>query len=207
MKNTYLAIIVLSLLFTSVSAQLAPPLASKKTASGISISSKGNKPFSIEVKGKEIKQLESREDGFLYSVDGKMLNITITKASVVLGKEKISGEENLLKAHQKWELNFQSSFLFQKPLTIAEEETVFVDLGKTAKQHTLFWYFNTPETSTKSGENRRALQTTTIGDVFLALGSPLNKEDSLADRRQFFNEILSSLKLLTISKPKRRGSR
>jgi hypothetical protein len=207
MKNICLAITVLSLMFTPISAQLAPPLASKKTAKGISVSCKGNKPFDIEVKGKEIKQLESREDGFLYSVDGKILNVTITKASVVIGKEKTVGEENLLKAHQKWELNFQSSFLFQKPLTIAEEKTVFVNLGKTAKQQTLFWYFNTPETSGKSTENRRALQTTIIGDVFLALGSPLNKEDSLADRRQFFNEILSSLKLKTVPKPTKRGSR
>jgi hypothetical protein len=207
MKIIISALFSVSLLFTTIFAQLAPLVTAKKTAKGINISCLGKAPFNFEIEGEKIKQLESREDGFLYSIDGKTLNITVTKASVVLGKNKVTGEENLLKAHQTWELDFQSSFLFQKPLKIAEEETVFVNLGKPAKQQTLFWYFNTPETSPESSENRRALQTTIIGDVFLALGSPLNKEDSLADRRKFFNEILSSLKFPAISKPKRRGSR
>lgn len=183
-------------------AQLAPPLSAKTNAQGTNISVLGKTPFSIVIKGKKHQQIQSREDGFLYSINGKTLNITITKIGVVLGKEKVSGDENLLKTHQKWELNFQSNFLFQKPLVVAEEENVFVNLAKNSKQRTLFWYFNTPETTSKSSENRRIFQTTLIGDVFLALGSPLGTEDSLAERRQFLSEILSSLKMQKISKQK-----
>ncbi len=205
MKIIISALFSVSLLFTTIFAQLAPSVTAKKTAKGINISCLGKAPFNFEIEGEKIKQLESREDGFLYAIDGKTLNITITNASVVLGKNKVIGEENLLKAHQKWELDFQSSFLFQKPLSIAEEETIFVNLSKTAKQRTFFWYFNTPETSAESSENRRALQTALIGDVFLALGSPLNKDDSLAERRQFFNRILSSIKLQTVRKQTKTG--
>lgn len=200
MNKVSFSLAFLLVLSNGIFAQLAPPLSAKTNVERTNILVLGKTPFSIEIKGKKHQQLESREDGFLYSVDGKMLNITITKASVVIGKEKVSGDENLLKAHQKWELNFQSNFLFQKPLAVAEEEAVFINLTKISTQRTLFWYFNTPEPSIKSSENRRAFQTTLIGDVFLALGSLLEKEDSLVDHRQFFNEVLSSLKIQKNSK-------
>jgi hypothetical protein len=193
MRKIYLTSLLLIVLATTIYAQKPASFIVTKTSKGVNITSmKSNPPFQFDVKGTVVKQLQSRDDGVLLKVDGTIINVLITKVITVIKTQKITDEEKLLKAHQKWELDFQSSFLFQKPLTVEAEESVVLNLFNKQQQRSLFWYFKCPPTK-GSEEDRRAMQVTKIGDTFLALGSPLTPKDSLPERRKLLKEILSSI--------------
>lgn len=175
-------------------AQETPQLLAVKTEKGMAVVyNNADKTFAFEIVGKDIKKADANPAGLFLVVDSKILQITFPKIKDILGEEKITDEKLILKKHQKWEIDFQSESVFKKQISVENEATKLLLLEKGKLQQTFFWTYKRPETDEKSEYGSDAFQSTLIGDTVFVIGSPFAKDEDLIERRQYFNQTLSSL--------------
>jgi hypothetical protein len=142
-----------------------------------------DKSFTIEVTGKEVKPVKSRNPTF--SVDGtivQILSLPLTNFT-----DKKMNDEELLEAHKIWEIDYLGDKIFKQKL---KPETVKVSLGD---RKLLFWYFVRPNEIKQY--NRDMYMTTVIGNSLLGISSPVEPEVGSSDTQKMFTKIMESLKV------------
>ncbi len=197
MKKILFGIILVTIFNLAIFAQQTPQAFAVKTDNGVAIVyNNGNKSFAFEIFGKEIQNVKVPSDGMFFMVDGKPLQISFPKLKDVLGNQKITDGEKILKTHQIWELDFQSKNVFKQKVTAENEAIVFLNLPKGKSHQTFFWTFTRPENVEKTEFNADAFQSTLVGDTLLVVGSPLAPNQDITAVRRFFNGTLSTLTFL-----------
>lgn len=190
-----LSIFILSLVFSlTILAQENPKVFAVKTENGVAVCyNNGNKTFAFEIFGKEIKPQNTSPGLMLFVVDGKVFQVNFPKLADILEGKKMTDEKEILKAHQKWEIDFQSESVFKQKLIAENEDTIFLNLPKGESKQTFFWTYKRPEGNANDQFVGDAFQSTLIGDTVLVIGSPLAPNQDLRERRQYFNATLSTL--------------
>lgn len=194
MKKILIVFTTILVFSLAIFAQQTPQVFAVKTEKGIAVCfNNGNKTFAFEIYGKDIKPQNTSPDLMLFLVDGKVFQVNFPKLADVLEGKKISGEKEILKTHQKWEMDFQSDQVFKHKLIAENEDTIFLNLPKGESKQTLFWTYQRPKGSADDQFVGDAFQSTVIGNRILVIGSPLAPNQDLKERRQYFNATLSTL--------------
>lgn len=194
MKKILFGLILVTIYNLAAFAQTTPQVYAVKSDNGIIVvyNNKAN-TFAFEIVGKDIKPQNFNSEIMLFLVDGKVFQANFPKLKNVLGSKIIKDEKEILKAHQKWEIDFQSDQVFKQKLTAENEDTIFLNLEKGKSKQTFFWTYKRPAGNTTNQFVGDAFQSTLIGDRIMVVGSPLTPNQDLRERRQFFNGTLSSL--------------
>lgn len=194
MKNILFAIILMIFSGSAIFPQKTPQFFAVKSDHGIIVvyNNKAN-TFAFEIFGKDIKPQNMNPGLMLFLVDGKVLQINFPKVKDVLEGKKLTDEKEILKLHQKWEIDFQSDQVFKQKLTAENEDTIFLNLAGGKSQQTFFWTYKRPAGESSKEFVGDAFQSTLIGDRIMVIGSPISPNENLRERRQYFNGTLSTL--------------
>lgn len=165
-----------------------------KTDNGIAVFyNNGKNSFAFEIFGKDIKPQTFNPNIMLFLVDGKVVQVNFPTLKAVLGGKLIKDENAILKAHQKWELDFQSEQVFKQKLKIESEDSIFLNLTKGESKETFFWSYQRPASEKDSQFVGDAFQATVVGDRVMVIGSPLTPNQDITERRRYFNGTLSTI--------------
>jgi len=194
MRKIFLVLILLTISKVAMFAQQTPQVYAVNSENGVAVFyNNGKKSFAFEIFGKDIKPQTFNPQIMLFLVDGKVLQVNFPTLKAVLGGKIIKNEKDILKTHQKWEIDFQSEQVFKQKLTIENEDSIFLNLPKGENKQTFFWTYQRPAGSTNDQFVGDAFQSTLIGDRIMVIGSPLTPNQDLRERRRYFNGTLSTL--------------
>ena len=143
------------------------------------------KSFIIEIKGKEVKTLESANPMFL--VDGKILQIIMVPLTNFAPKNINKTDMELLEMHKNWESGYLSDEVFKRKLTVESEKFSVGD------RKALFWGFIRP--SFNQEVDGDYFLTTIIGDNLIGIGSSISPKDKKETIRVFLNEVFKTLQV------------
>lgn len=194
MKKTFLILTAVFSLALAASAQKAPQAFAVKTDNGLAIFyNNGANSFAFELVGKDIKPQTFGPELMLLLVDQKVVQFNFPKLSDVLGGKSTTNSTEILKLHQKWEIDFQSEQVFKRKLIAENEDLIFLNLKGGKSIETYFWTYQRPEGDNSKQFTGDAFQSLIIGDRMMVVGSPLTSNQDLSEQRRYFNGTLSSL--------------
>lgn len=147
------------------------------------INNEKDKSFTLEIKGKDVKALESSVPMFM--VDGKILQILIVpKGNFLTNDKRISGDA-LLEAHKLWETEYLGTEVYKTKLTLESDKLSF------GERKALFWGFTHPNSNQQF--DRDYFLTTSMNSYLLGLSSPATPKQSKADTEKFLSDLMKTL--------------
>ena len=142
------------------------------------------KSFTVEIKGKSVKPVNSPNPTF--NVDGKIVQILIVGVDKFVTDEKKLNEDDILERHNIWEVNYLSEEYGEK--IKAESEKISLNNRKA-----LFWGFFRPKF--KDSFDRDFFLTTLVGNDLVGLSVAAEPSDEKSQIKKLLTDILSSIKV------------
>jgi len=146
--------------------------------------------FTLEIKGKEIRPLNSTEHVFL-EVDGIIVQVQSVAISEFLKPDKNAGKEAqpILVAHRDWETKYIESTLLGKKISVQSSPQKLSN-GREA----LFWKYDMP--AGLNSEARKQLHLTSVlGDYVLTLNGVVTDKVKEEVVKQYLLDTVLTLKL------------
>lgn len=145
--------------------------------------------FTVEVKGKAVKPLNSTEHVF-FDVDGIVFQIQSVAVSEFLKSGKKPGQDlqSVLIAHKDWEAQYAES-TFRKKLSVESSPQKLGDKGEA-----LFWKYDMPEGFNQESRKQLFL-TSTGGDYVVVLNGVVTDKVKEETVRQFLLDTILTLKV------------
>jgi len=188
-RRWFTVLLLILLLAGSLYADQENGITALKTETGVLLV--WNQPddyFTLEIKGKEIRPLDSSEHVF-FTVDGIPFQVQSVAASEVLKDAGKVGQspQSILTAHKDWEAKYVESSLGRK-LNVQSSPLVLKGGGEA-----LFWKFDMPE-GLKSDARQQQYLSVVNGRNILFLNGVVTGEKQEAVVRQLLVDTMETLK-------------
>lgn len=148
--------------------------------------------FTLDVKGKDIRPLNSTEHVF-FQVDGIVFQVQTVAVSAFIkeAQKKKPDDKTILMAHRDWESEFIQSSLLGKKLNV---QTVPQKLGNGSEA--LLWKFAMPEMpeGVNGGAKEQIYLTVVSGDHVILLNGVVEGETTESAVQKFLLDTISTLK-------------
>lgn len=142
------------------------------------------KSFTVEIKGKTVKQINGENPTF--NVDGKIVQILIVGVEKFVPYGKKLNEDETLEQHKTWEVDYLSGEYGLKLKT--ESEKVNLNNRKT-----LFWGFSRPKFNDTF--DRDFFLTTLVGNDLVGFSVAAEPSDEKSQIKKLLTETLASIKV------------
>ena len=190
-------LMVMFLIFLSAGSAAANQdngIAAIKTEDGVLLVwNQPNNYFTLEVKGKNIRPLDSTEHVF-FNVDGLVLQVQSVAVDTFL-KDTVKAEESpqaILEAHKDWETRFIQDSLHHK--LHVHSSALWLKVGSEA----LLWKFEMPKGVKSDAKRQLYLSVVNGGNVLLLNGVVRGKQKEAAVERLLIDTVET---LRTSAKP------
>ena len=185
-KITRISSLAFSVVLTLAAAVHAQDRYTIKTADGVlHVNNSDSKSFTLEIKGKDIRP-QQVDDNIAYGVDGRVVQVVITKIKDVVPAGKSFKDDEILDLHRKWETDYAAGIYKETLKTTVERE-------KIENRQISYWYFTRP--SHNEQFDRDFFVSTVIGDYILVLSSPLPAGAKIGDYKDYLTTIVKTLKV------------
>jgi hypothetical protein len=178
--NTLLkTIVAVGILAVAVNGQHA----SIKTADGyLHVFNGSPQSFTLEISGKSVEAQQAAGNP-AFTIDGNLVQVLVVPRSNFDRDRKVKDDE-ILTAHQHWELDYLKKEVFEGELTASIES---ISLGE---RPALFWSF--VRTKYRVEFDRDSFLTTRFADGIVGLSSPLKIGEDLKSGRDRLSKILKT---------------